>query len=99
MKLMYKNIGTVTKEFYGVSFKPGDVKEVPGYINADSFIRVSHDEKCDNMQKNTANVPAPVTSAPKVEPVKSTSTKPDSSKDTQKDQPKDAVKDDSAETK
>ena len=40
MKLAYKNIGTVTKEFYGVKFKPGDTKIVDNYINSPSFVRV-----------------------------------------------------------
>lgn len=40
MRLLYKNIGKVTKTFHGVTFKPGDTKEVSNYINAHSFIRI-----------------------------------------------------------
>lgn len=40
-KFIYKNLTNSVKTFYGVTFNPGDVKEVPGFINADHFIRVS----------------------------------------------------------
>ena len=36
----YKNISVSAKTFYGVKFEPGDVKEVPGYINSPSMIRI-----------------------------------------------------------
>lgn len=39
--LVYKNNSLSVKTFYGVVFKPGDVKEVPGYINSNKFIRVT----------------------------------------------------------
>ena len=35
--MFYKNNSFVTKTFYGVTFQPGEVKEVPGYINNKSF--------------------------------------------------------------
>lgn len=35
--MFYKNNSYVTKTFYGVTFKPGDIKFVPGYIRASSF--------------------------------------------------------------
>jgi len=38
--LIYKNISCTTKTFYGVTFRPGEVKSVPGYINDPNFIRV-----------------------------------------------------------
>ena len=38
--ITYKNIGQSTKTFYGVTFKPGDVKEVPGYINGKGMARI-----------------------------------------------------------
>ena len=31
--MLYKNISYSVKTFYGVEFKPGETKEVPGYIN------------------------------------------------------------------
>lgn len=36
----YKNLSNAVKTFYGVTFLPGDVKSVPGYINNLKFIRV-----------------------------------------------------------
>lgn len=31
--MVYKNISTSRKQFYGVTFNPGETKEVPGYVN------------------------------------------------------------------
>lgn len=31
--MIYKNISACKKTFYGVVFNPGDIKEVPGYVN------------------------------------------------------------------
>ena len=36
----YKNLSKAVKTFYGVTFLPGDVKSVSGYINDLKFIRV-----------------------------------------------------------
>lgn len=38
--ITYKNISFSAKTFYGVEFKPGEVKAVPGYINCPSMVRV-----------------------------------------------------------
>jgi hypothetical protein len=38
--ITYKNIGCSTKTFYGVTFNPGDIKEVPGYINSQGMARI-----------------------------------------------------------
>lgn len=38
--ITYKNISFSAKTFYGVRFEPGEVKDVPGYINSPSMIRV-----------------------------------------------------------
>ena len=38
--MRYKNSGRTTKTFYGITFRPGDIKDVPGYINTSSFIPV-----------------------------------------------------------
>lgn len=38
--MRYKNISPATKTFYGVRFKPGETKSVPGYINAPQFIKM-----------------------------------------------------------
>ncbi len=37
--LVYKNISKVTKTFHGVTFRPGEIKEVSGYINSKYFVR------------------------------------------------------------
>lgn len=39
--LRYRNTSRATKTFYGVSFRPGEEHDVPGYINVPGFIRVA----------------------------------------------------------
>lgn len=36
--MIYKNISNCRKQFYGVSFNPGESKEVPGYVNDSKMI-------------------------------------------------------------
>lgn len=43
--LKYKNLSLTTKKFYGVTFKPGEIKEVPGYINDPKFVRIKDEVK------------------------------------------------------
>ena len=38
--IFYKNTSLTVKTFYGVTFNPGEVNEVPGYINHHDMIRV-----------------------------------------------------------
>ena len=38
--ITYKNISYSAKTFYGVKFEPGEIKEVPGYINAIGMVRI-----------------------------------------------------------
>lgn len=38
--ITYKNISFSAKTFYGVEFKSGEVKSVPGFINSPSMVRV-----------------------------------------------------------
>ena len=38
--MLYKNTSLTTKTFHGVTLKPGEIKDVPGYINNRGFIRV-----------------------------------------------------------
>lgn len=42
--MIYKNLSRATKTFYGVTFKPGEVHEVPGYINCTKFVRCSSEK-------------------------------------------------------
>jgi len=37
--MYYKNVSTFTKTFYGVAFAPGEIKEVPGFINDMKMIK------------------------------------------------------------
>lgn len=39
--IAYKNLSSITKTFYGVTFKPGETHQVPGYINSPQFIKVN----------------------------------------------------------
>ena len=52
--MKYINATNTVQTFYGVEFKPGDVKEVPGYINADGFFRA-----------DTLNIPEDTKTEPK----------------------------------
>lgn len=40
----YKNITFSAKTFYGVVFEPGEVHEVPGFINSQGMVRVLDDK-------------------------------------------------------
>ena len=45
----YKNLSLATKTFYGVTFKPGEAKDVPGFINDLKFVRVHNLSKKPNV--------------------------------------------------
>ncbi|MCM1224877.1 MAG: hypothetical protein NC548_61555 [Lachnospiraceae bacterium] len=81
MRIAYKNIGTVTKKFHGVEFKPGETKVVEGYINASSFIRINNSALLKNSKLSPA-VTSKTEPAPKVEP--KVEAKPDSKTDVKK---------------
>lgn len=52
--MIYKNTSGAIRKFYGVEFKPGDIKFVPGYINAHNMIRVqSMPETVSDVPSNT----------------------------------------------
>lgn len=72
--MVYKNTSYITKKFYGVEFKPGDVKEVTGYINDPKMIKMSCTPKQEAPKKLV-----------KSEPVKQTSTKSPESADSNKE--------------
>ena len=42
--IYYRNTSSATKTFYGVTFNPGEVKAVSGYINNDKFVKVDASE-------------------------------------------------------
>ena len=52
--LIYRNTSGTKKTFYGVTFKPGDVKEVKGFINSPGFVRVPSKPKEPPMAPQTA---------------------------------------------
>lgn len=41
--MKYINSGRTTRTFYDVEFKPGEIKDVPGYINDNKFFTVPED--------------------------------------------------------
>ena len=41
--MKYINSGRTTRTFYDVEFKPGEIKDVPGYINDSKFFTVPED--------------------------------------------------------
>lgn len=55
--MFYKNLAYSEKTFYGVTFKPGEIKEVPGFINDDNFIAVKKPE--DKPKEVVAEEPKP----------------------------------------
>lgn len=42
--LRYKNVSHGTKKFRGVTFKPGEIKSVNGFINDPKMIRIDEPE-------------------------------------------------------
>ena len=48
--MKYKNISNSARTFYGVSFKPGEVKDVKGYINVADFIAVDQMAKGNKVE-------------------------------------------------
>lgn len=59
--LRYRNTSVAAKTFYGTTFKPGEERDVPGYINDPKMIRI--DFNCSEpkeLPKATAKT-APVT--------------------------------------
>lgn len=64
--MKYVNLTHTTKTFYDVKFKPGDVKDVPGCINADGFYRTDTDETSDvDLVSQTSEQVVEVTEEPK----------------------------------
>lgn len=52
--MFYKNVSYSDKTFYGLTFKPGEIKEVDKYINHTHMILV------DAPEKNNKELPQPV---------------------------------------
>ena len=71
--MLYKNTSPIQKTFRGVTFEPGEIKEVPGYINSRGFVPV------DKMPQEPPK---------RVEPKKQTASKPESSKEVKQESKK-----------
>lgn len=52
--MFYKNISTSVKTFHGVTFKPGEIKEVSDYINH-RFMILSDEPTSSNMQQKPSS--------------------------------------------
>ena len=73
--MFYRNNSYATKTVYGIEFKPGDIKEVPGTINLPEFMAVAPPEKpvpkvtkSEPKKESVKKEPEKVTTKPKVEP-------------------------------
>ena len=58
----YKNTSLSVKTFYGVTFKPGEVNDVPGFINDPSMIRVKEKPKASPSKSASVKAPEPAKS-------------------------------------
>lgn len=78
--MFYKNTSYTVKTFYGVTFKPNDIKEVPGFINNKYMVPV---DKPDTIE-STKSQQKPSSEKPKKESAKdegkAAEPKPDESK-------------------
>ena len=63
--MRYKNVSHGTKKFRGVTFKPGEIKSVNGFINDPKMIRI--DEPEVKAQSTTTTKSAAKTGDQKVE--------------------------------
>lgn len=53
--MFYTNISCSVKTFYGVEFKPGETKEVPGYINSSVMIVADGIQEPDSKQSKPSS--------------------------------------------
>lgn len=65
-QLWYKNISTREKTFYNVTFKPGEVKSVPGHINSLYMIRCVEPEDKSQTQRVVNKKPSKLEVADKM---------------------------------
>lgn len=70
--IKYKNTSLATRTFWGVTFKAGEVKEVPGWVNHPDFVRVPDNTP---VSKQDAAVTQAKSSTPVKAENKSTETK------------------------
>ena len=67
--MFYKNVSHSVKTFYGVTFKPGEIKEVDAYINSRYMIIADGETKTESKlpQNNTQEQQKPSSEKPKKE--------------------------------
>lgn len=53
--MKYKNTSYTEATFYGITFKPGEIKDVPGYINNPHFIRVENVQNTSVSNSSTSD--------------------------------------------
>lgn len=68
--MLYKNTSSIQKTFHGVTFQPGEIKEVPGYINDKRFVRVAEMPKEPPKRVDSAKSTTSKQEQPKKDPVK-----------------------------
>lgn len=71
--MRYKNTSLAKKTFWGVTFKAGETKEVSGYINDPTFIRMPDTapvSKQEVAKPATNTAPSKKVESPKVDPPK-----------------------------
>lgn len=98
MSYFYKNTSYASNTFYGVTFKPGETKEVPGPINCPKYIPVP-EPKIDKVSKVVSDDHPSNTSTVTSKPVAKSSNKINTTtKPVVKSKPLDALKDASKST-
>lgn len=66
---IYKNCSNTTKTFYGVTFQPGEVHKVVGYIHHPKFVRLNELPKDETEKPRTKSCAKPKTDAKPVKTV------------------------------
>lgn len=61
--MFYRNISNYTKVFYGITFKPGHIEEVPGYINDSDFVKVTEKDYKDQSSTKKSEIKSDSTKA------------------------------------
>lgn len=68
--MVYKNTSFATKVFYGVEFKHGDIKDVPGYINDSKFVLITDTKLINELHQIKSKVKEKSTKVDSTPPVK-----------------------------
>ena len=55
--IKYKNISGIPLTFYGITFNPNEVKEVPGYINHMKMLRIKEPTAITSKPKAIITLP------------------------------------------